>query len=624
MDPFARGLEHAEELWTHVKRVVDAGKKEMLKRRAVREEKRIRKEWGTKMDEAIRKGDFPQMVFCAQKGAMIDYQTETGITPLLRAAMEDVHKVNHVWCINEENKQVTAISYLLDRMTKRPMIDFETNIGHTALTFAAYHSRLEAIEALLERGCKVDKKVRAGKTALTYAAMNGKADVIKLLLERGADPTITDDDGKTANDWAFERNFNECLALLARERLGNRGDAKAAVGEADRRLPCCWGCGLLATKNELFKHEPECEYRQVLCQYCDKDDLQAREKKEHELKECTMRPIKCWLCTLPMLQSELMPHIATECQKRLVKCKFCDEDIRFDYMDHHTQNVCKKRIVPCPNECDSEVPYDSLMNHKRSLCPMRRVRCTKGCGQEMWAKQREEHETKFCVEAKIPCEFCHISWLSRHLPDHVIKCEQAPVKCPNNQFGCKFKGIAKIMKKHLDFACDFTFNRPCPLGCTLKLREVDIKGHKKICQRRDEICEMCGETIIFAQIEIHGKYECIQRCVPCGLCGLEVEVTHLEKHKDLSCAQRSVLCSNNACYLKLPLAKMGDHERFTCRRAIVYCRQGCGNTMYLEKRQMHEEEICDCRFVKCPMCDESVRDKSKWDHMEIECLRRPK
>ena len=239
---FANGLSASEEVWEYVNGIVEEGRAEMHKRRAVRLERALRKEWGEHMDVAIKAGDFERMVFCAKKGALIDYQTEKGVTPLLRAALEDVHATNHTWCINDEKMKVTAISYLLDRPTKRPMIDFETNIGHTALTFACYHARLEAIEALLDRGCKIDNKVKGGRTALIYAAMNGKAQVVNLLLERGANPKEVDSEGKTANDWAFERNFSEVLANLAKERAGDKdgrqtGPRRSEVSRGEAREP---------------------------------------------------------------------------------------------------------------------------------------------------------------------------------------------------------------------------------------------------------------------------------------------------------------------------------------------------------------------------------------------------
>ena len=622
LDPFNNVMEVGNELWDYINGVVQEGREEMHKRRTIRVERQLRKEWGEKMDFEIKAAEFERMIYCAKMGALIDYQTSKGVTPLLRAALEDPHGVNHVWCVNDEKKEVSAVSYLLDRPTKRPMIDFETNIGHTALTFACFHARMEAIEALLDRASKIDNKVRGGKTALIYAAMNGKADVIKLLLERGADREIKDDVGKTANDWAFERNFGECLAMLARDRIGDVGSGKRVVGEAKPKIPCCWGCGVLDVAKNLEVHEAKCVQRLVPCIYCDVDDLQAREKKEHEEKLCKLKPASCPSCKMPMLSQELVPHMNKECMKRLERCQFCNDHIRFDAMHHHKSLVCKQRLLPCPNECGEDVPHAKMTAHKRTDCSMRWVRCMKGCGQEMRVRDKESHEEHYCPERKIQCEHCKVLWKSQQITDHLLVCEAAPVKCKNSHYGCIWVGGARLLQRHLDFACDYTYNKACPLGCSLKMKSVDVAEHVVKCERREVMCEACGESFIAAQVDIHATYECPVRLVPCGLCGEKVLPVDMMRHKEHKCEWRRVVCSNNGCFLQLPLAKCDQHEKFECRRAIVYCRKGCGNTCYLEKRDYHEKELCEMRFVKCPLCDTDVRDKEKISHMEVECVRR--
>jgi hypothetical protein len=82
------------------------------------------------------------------------------------------------------------------------------------------------------------------------------------------------------------------------------------------------------------------------------------------------------------------------------------------------------------------------------------------------------------------------------------------------------------------------------------------------------------------------------------------------------------MCRNSGCYKKLPLDELKRHEQYECRRAVVYCRIGCGLTTFNEKRNMHETEMCEMRFVNCPLCDKKVREKEKFDHMDIECVRR--
>ena len=73
--------------------------------------------------------------------------------------------------------------------------------------------------------------------------------------------------------------------------------------------------------------------------------------------------------------------------------------------------------------------------------------------------------------------------------------------------------------------------------------------------------------------------------------------------------------------MKLRLADREHHEKHECRRAVVWCRLGCGNTLYNEKRVYHEEKLCEWRFIECPLCAAKVRERDKLDHMEIECVR---
>ena len=342
----------------------------------------------------------------------------------------------------------------------------------------------------------------------------------------------------------------QVLANLAKGRAGDKGEGKAATGEAEVRVPCSWGCGEFMSANALAKHEKICGYRLVKCRYCSSENLQAREKEEHELKLCKERPTSCPLCNEEMLSRDVQGHLDNVCPKRLERCKFCNEQIRFNAMVHHEKNICKMRQVPC-KDCDKVIPYSKMTSHRRHDCEYRRVRCTKGCGQEMWAKIREEHERDHCPEVKIPCEHCGVLQKRQHLLDHALVCEQAPVKCKNVRYGCEWSGPSRLLSKHLEFACDHTYNKSCPLGCNLKLRAVEIDEHMLKCERRFVLCELCGEEHIWAQSEIHAKYECPMRHVPCGQCGEMVHVDNMIRHKDLHCKHRSIICTNNGCYQKI-------------------------------------------------------------------------
>ena len=52
--------------------------------------------------------------------------------------------------------------------------------------------------------------------------------------------------------------------------------------------------------------------------------------------------------------------------------------------------------------------------------------------------------------------------------------------------------------------------------------------------------------------------------------------------------------------------------------------QGCGMTMFADKRKGHHERACGQRFVACPLgCPKPVRETEKLAHVERDCIRRP-
>lgn len=89
--------------------------------------------------------------------------------------------------------------------------------GETALHHAANKNRTEAAKLLIERGIDVNRqavgkhelsygKPFVGETALHVAATRCDAEFIQVLLDGGADKTIQTQDGRTAYDFAVERD----------------------------------------------------------------------------------------------------------------------------------------------------------------------------------------------------------------------------------------------------------------------------------------------------------------------------------------------------------------------------------------------------------------------------------
>ncbi len=128
-----------------------------------------------------------------------------------------------------------------------PGIDVElrANNGNTALMMAAYKNNIAAVQALLDKGARVnqagwtplhfaaaggdadmirllakhraelDARTPAMLTALMVAAREGKEDAVAALLDSGADPALKSGEGLTAADMAERADKPYIVAAIA-------------------------------------------------------------------------------------------------------------------------------------------------------------------------------------------------------------------------------------------------------------------------------------------------------------------------------------------------------------------------------------------------------------------------
>ena len=85
------------------------------------------------------------------------------------------------------------------------------------LNSAVAGGSLRAAELLLEAGANVDVRQAEGFTPLMGAAFAGNTVMLELLLRHGADRDLTNDAGKSAADLAEERGHSEIAESLRRE-----------------------------------------------------------------------------------------------------------------------------------------------------------------------------------------------------------------------------------------------------------------------------------------------------------------------------------------------------------------------------------------------------------------------
>mmetsp|Transcript_16985 Transcript_16985/g.25224 ORF Transcript_16985/g.25224 Transcript_16985/m.25224 type:complete len:945 (-) Transcript_16985:38-2872(-) len=514
--------------------------------RAKREHEKSQKEWSIKMVEYINTANFKGIVECARNGISIDSQTTEGITPLMRASMEDAQATNYSFCIDKPRRKVAAVPFLLDRDDYPPTVNFKTEAG-TALTVAALHNRLNAIVHLSDRGANIDQRVRNGKTALIIATEHNHVGAVELLLDKNANIHAEDNGGRNSIDWARQKRHNKILAILTKFARGNIGRAKH-IGDAGSlfKFPCCWGCGLMETNQKLKKHEKnECSFRHVKCAFCEIDDLQEQDRILHESTECHLRPISCRFCQSPIPAKDISSHEEIRCPERRVQCALCQQEMRAAKLPQHEQFLCDKRPVRCPNHCGAVVSFDELSKHKHKLCTLRRVEC-RTCGSCMQYKERAAHE-EHCTRSVDEIQEDETSQSKHNQPaksqlaekenvnsvtgrtinNNTFCCEcnseepspSSPttvyVPCKNMKLGCKWNGPEANLLQHMQSLCHYAFIHPCPLGCSLRLRKVDVKRHKTHeCRRRIVRCVQCGESIMAAIKQVHDRYECQSLSLP--------------------------------------------------------------------------------------------------------------
>lgn len=88
--------------------------------------------------------------------------------------------------------------------------------GWTALHYAVFADRTEAVAELLQKGADVNARAPNKQTPLMLAAKSGNIEIAKLLLDAKADTTLKDQNGDTALTLAEKANNSEIARLISR------------------------------------------------------------------------------------------------------------------------------------------------------------------------------------------------------------------------------------------------------------------------------------------------------------------------------------------------------------------------------------------------------------------------
>ena len=176
-------------------------------------------------DEEINRYDregYPPLAYAARsgcieivkrligEGAAVDAMDDhTRWTPLLRAA---------------DQRHAEVVRYLLAHGAS---VNAKARFGQTPLTVAILGTvfsygpkgnRDETIQALLLSGADVNLQGEFSWSPLMAAVLRGDADLLRLLISKGADLSAKDEEGKTALDYAEERDEREIRDMLKNRR----------------------------------------------------------------------------------------------------------------------------------------------------------------------------------------------------------------------------------------------------------------------------------------------------------------------------------------------------------------------------------------------------------------------
>ncbi|EAY20883.1 hypothetical protein TVAG_437080 [Trichomonas vaginalis G3] len=151
----------------------------------------------TPLVEALRKRSFACIKHLAKVGANFNIFDDVG------------HTAWHYLATSPSTDVLRTVA-----RTNKIDPDLRTKNGETALHLAASQGCITAIDILVEMGADVNAVDANGRTPLIRACIFGRPEPVKALIDRDADKSIKDNEGKTASDYATERDVRSALAGL--------------------------------------------------------------------------------------------------------------------------------------------------------------------------------------------------------------------------------------------------------------------------------------------------------------------------------------------------------------------------------------------------------------------------
>lgn len=148
---------------------------------------------------AAETGDIAQVKSLLTKVSKPDQRDDCQWTPLMRAA---------------QNGHLEVAEILLQAGADINAID---KGGYSVLMVSSGFHNPEIIKLLIKNGANLNTRDSgSGLSALIWAVKDKQYDNAKILVNAGADASIKDNAGKTALDWAKEKDHSSIIELLVK------------------------------------------------------------------------------------------------------------------------------------------------------------------------------------------------------------------------------------------------------------------------------------------------------------------------------------------------------------------------------------------------------------------------
>ena len=124
------------------------------------------------------------------------------------------------------------------------------------------------------------------------------------------------------------------------------------------------GCDALLIRKEMSEHQEFCQFMLVQCPNSDCPIQVCKYELNTHQNECLYAQVPCTNeeCTEQVLRKDLEQHELNECQYRKVLCEYCQKEYRYFELDQHYK-LCGQRPIVCPL-CENTLTYKEFGQHQ--------------------------------------------------------------------------------------------------------------------------------------------------------------------------------------------------------------------------------------------------------------------